>query len=55
MYATFPHSAAIASFSPLAGIKFVESLDFPRLVRAEFCFSPLAGIKFVERKRSLLS
>ncbi len=40
----------LQSFSPLAGIRFVESLQL-RLtnpVELENCFSPLAGIRFVE-------
>ncbi len=42
------HWAIIARFSPLTGIKFVESsLSFSPLALIER-FSPLTGIKFVE-------
>ncbi len=38
----------ISCFSPLAGIKFVESIDVLNDAIAHLGFSPLAGIKFVE-------
>ncbi len=42
-------STLISSFSPLAGIRFVESLFFLALNLGYFArFSPLAGIRFVE-------
>ncbi len=45
----FHWTTAILSFSPLAGIRSVESKDYPDLVdKYKRCFSPLAGIRSVE-------
>ncbi len=50
----FQDGAAAPRFSPLTGIKFVESPSGS--VKSSLCskgsFSPLTGIKFVERQRT---
>ena len=43
---------AISCFSPLAGIKFAESLEQLVQLKILECFSPLAGIKFAERQQA---
>ena len=40
--------ASIYSFSPLAGIRYVETVEAAISLRVEVCFSPLAGIRYVE-------
>ncbi len=39
----------VASFSPVAGILFIESRNLANLLVPCYRFSPVAGILFVER------
>ncbi len=41
------------SFSPLAGISYVETASFLMFQLLEKCFSPLAGISYVETYRAV--
>ncbi len=38
----------LTSFSPLAGIRYVETFSLDKEMQVKYGFSPLAGIRYVE-------